>query len=129
MTLIEAMLVVILCGVVASLVYVSYGKTTEKARINGAWPILRLIDPAARAYFQDNNQTWPADLTILINNGYLDNPNVGQTDWTYSVQVAGANRWAQAQRNPGGRCAGKRLRRYFGGGNAGLENQTLPGCP
>ena len=122
-TLVEALVVVLLFAIVAGLAYQSAWRGAEKTRIKTAWSILRLIDAAQRAWERDNLGGF-TDLTTLIDNGYLDDPNVGQSDWSYSASTTRA----QALRN-GGSCDGKALRRYYSGPFDGKEEETLLACP
>ena len=133
-TLIEAMLILTLFAILAALSSQSFWKTAEKAKEDSAWTTLRLIDAAAKAYYRDT-ATWPTAIsggaTALVDNGYLEDPNVGQPDWTYSLQPGGGVRYAEADRL-GGSCATGFLRRWFrdgAGGTDGDEKDTLPGCP
>ena len=129
-TLTEVLLVVVIFAVVAGLAFQNAGRAMEKAKVQSAWPMLRLIDAAAKAFNRDNG-SWP-DLPQLTTNNYLDDPNEGQSDWTYQIDPTGnPKRWAQAMRQ-GGPCNGKRLRRFFrssGGISDGAEIDDMPACP
>lgn len=127
-TLIEVLLVVVISAVVAGLVYQSALRTVEKAKIRSAWPMLRLIDAAAKAFNRDN-QRWPNDLTELTTGNYLDDPGVG--DWLYGLDTGAVPARAEALRQ-GGPCNNKTLKRYFrnsGGVADGTEEETMPACP
>ena len=126
-TLIEVLVVAIIFAIVAGLAYRSSWKTAEKTRINAAWSILRLIAASQESYNRDVlGGGFAPDLTTLIGEGYLDDPNQGQLDWDYSIN-SGQQR-VEARRTQGS-CINKRLLRYYGGASAGNEDQTLPACP
>ena len=129
-TLIEALLVAIIFAIVAGLAYQNSWRVVEKARIKGAWSILRLVDAAAKSRYRDQG-AFPDDIDQLSTDGYIDNPNQGQTDWDYRLRPGGPNpQWVQATRLRGA-CAGKVVRRYFRTANDGIEDEPPPfaNCP
>ena len=126
-TLVEVLMVVVLFAIVAGLAYQSAWKAAEKTRIKGAWSILRLMTAAQESYKRDSTGGgFAADVDTLVNEGYLDQPNQGQSNWDYTID-SGPQR--VVARRLDGRCADKRLGRYYGGATAGNEEETLPSCP
>lgn len=103
-TLIEALIVVIILGVLASISLPLYQKTVEKSFGDEARVVLQTIYTAQKMYRLDSNtynsSLDPAVSGSLVEQDYLEDPNAGSPKFSYSITAADATTFtAQATRS------------------------------
>ncbi len=96
-TLVELVIVVVVIGILAGIAIPTYHKTVEKQYGDKAKLILQTIYTAEKLYKMDRNRY--GSLNDLINNKYMDNPNIGGAKFVYSIpSVAATTFQARATR-------------------------------
>lgn len=106
-TMIEAIIAVIIIGILVSLAAPMYSKAVEQARLDSAAGNLKTVWSAQRAYWL-KNRTFAPDLTALENESLI-NASLGQTQtspdaaYVYSIGSSGSSSFtASAVRNGSG---------------------------
>lgn len=94
------MIVVILVGILATAAVPMYTNLVERTRGQEAKATLLMIRSAERSYHLDNNEY--IDLDTLVNDGYLEEPNITGAFFSYDVTTFTQNTFqAQATRQNG----------------------------
>ena len=111
-TLTEAMVVVIILGVLIAVGIPSYTRTVERNYRQQAEDALRSIYAGERSYFHTQNAYYgPLDAASTMaawRTIQMDNPNLGAVPVTFAVSAAGSTFTATATR-AGGSCSGRTL--------------------
>lgn len=74
-TLLELMVVVIVIGILATIAVPMYTGARDRATGAEAFTNLKAILDAEKAY-RAQNSAWATSMTTLVNQGYIDDPNV-----------------------------------------------------
>lgn len=83
-TLVELLVVISIIGILTTLLMVNFVGSRERATDSQKIQNLNSIKNALRMYYNDN-QTYPANKTIILGNGFTGYmSNIGDTSFTYS---------------------------------------------
>ncbi|MFA7330095.1 MAG: prepilin-type N-terminal cleavage/methylation domain-containing protein [Candidatus Delongbacteria bacterium] len=83
-TLVEVLIVVILVAILAAIAVPKYIQAVRGARASDAKVQINAILNAAKIYQQETG-SWPSDLTIMTEGGYLELDNATMRQWTFQL--------------------------------------------
>ncbi len=83
-TLVEVLIVVILVAILAAIAVPKYIQAVRGARASDAKVQINAILNAAKIYEQETG-SWPSDLTIMSEGGYLELDNATLRQWTFQL--------------------------------------------
>lgn len=83
-TLVEVLIVVILVAILAAIAVPKYIQAVRGARASDAKVQINAIMNSAKIYQQESG-TWPADLTIMEDEGYLELDQATKRMWTFQL--------------------------------------------
>jgi len=83
-TLVEVLIVVILVAILAAIAVPKYIQAVKGARASDAKVQINAILNASKIYQQETG-TWPSDLTIMTEQGYLELDDATMRAWTFQL--------------------------------------------
>ena len=83
-TLVEVLIVVILVAILAAIAVPKYIQAVRGARASDAKVQINAIMNSAKI-FQQESGTWPADMTIMEDQGYLELDPATKRMWTFQL--------------------------------------------
>jgi prepilin-type N-terminal cleavage/methylation domain-containing protein len=83
-TLVEVLIVVILVAILAAIAVPKYIQAVKGARASDAKVQINAILNASKIYQQETG-TWPSDLTIMTEQGYLELDDATLRAWTFQL--------------------------------------------
>ncbi len=83
-TLVEVLIVVILVAILAAIAVPKYIQAVKGARASDAKVQINAILNAAKIYEQESG-TWPSDLTVMEESGYVELDDATKRQWTFQI--------------------------------------------
>jgi prepilin-type N-terminal cleavage/methylation domain-containing protein len=83
-TLVEVLIVVILVAILAAIAVPKYIQAVKGARASDAKVQINAILNASKIYQQETG-TWPSDITLMTEQGYLELDDATMRAWTFQL--------------------------------------------